>query len=142
MLETQIRRPPAFGDIVEAVDRADDSASAILEGVDIGQNCDARAARSFEDDLPIAHRQAGAQDFSHWRIGARKRSAVEAVHANEAEESFVRFTGFGGAAPELGGAAIVAKDKAVLIANIDGGRKQIPKRFGQPKQMLIKNVRW
>src|SRR5262249_47669828 len=71
----------ALGDVLEAIDRAENIPVAVLERADVDEHDAARAIRTFDHDLLVLHGLATAENLAHRTIGVLYYTAVEMVHA-------------------------------------------------------------
>ena len=120
----------ALGDILKAIDRADDVAIAVLEGFDVDERDAAHAARPLDMDFLLAQGNAGTQHLGHRAFMVRQQAAVGPEHFIGAAIPFVGIAKLGRPAPQFGGAAVIAKHQPLAVANIDGERHL----FEQPRR--------
>src|SRR5262245_12100005 len=92
-------RPPAFGDVLKAIDRAYDVSIAILDCFDVNERDAARTVRPFDVDFLLAHGNSAPQHLGHGAFMGWERTAIGAVHSIRSAKSFIGIAEFRRPAP-------------------------------------------
>src|SRR5688500_13214837 len=97
----------AFGDVVEAIDRARDLSVLALEWPDVHDHRDPRAIRPLDDHFAVARfDDLAVHHLSHGALLVRHVAAVGAEQLERAAETFVGLSDRRLTAPQLRGAAV------------------------------------
>ncbi len=133
--------PPVFAQILEAIDRTDGNAVVIEDGIDICQNRNAGPIGPFQDQVPIAHRPAAAQNLDHRQFVLAERTPIflEQV-AGSPVAGYIRCQ-IRRAAPHFGRAAVKSYHPAVAIADADRNRQPIPQGGRRPTKRVLQNLK-
>src|ERR1700730_17037996 len=130
-----------LGFLAEDIHGSGDAAEAVLDRFDVYQRHNARTAGPLDDDFLIAHPLPSRKHFGHWAFRMRDQSALQAVKAIGAAETNRGIADLRRTTPQLRGGAVVADDKAILIADIDADRQQIQQAIGKVQHTLVKQDR-
>jgi hypothetical protein len=124
------RHALALGDVLDAVDRADDTTLSIAQRLDVEQHHDPGAVRPLDHDLGVADRLARLQHASH--RGLLQDLAIGVVEPRRGGELLVGFAGRGFAAPDFRRAPVVLDDPRLGIADPGRHRQKLedPAGFG------------
>src|SRR6267154_4307501 len=116
----------ALCDIVEAVDRARDFSSVVLQWSNIHDDNNPRAIGPLNMHFRIVRaRHLASQNVAHRTLLVWHETAVWAVQLERATEPFVGVPAFRFAAPQFRCAVVVIPDHTRDIARIDGDGSQI-----------------
>ncbi len=133
-LAQRLLAPLELGDVLEAINAADDLAGAVEQRVNIGEDGGAAAVGPLDDDFAVPHRQTGAQHLGHRRFGRRQRRATGAIGLVAAAIALPALAER--ASPQLGGAAIVLHDDAVAVARVNANGQPVEKAVPRLERLL------
>ena len=124
----------ALGDVLEAVDGADQLALRIEQRIDVEQHDDLLAVGALDRHLLVADRPAGLQHLGE--LGARQLLALAAEELALRGELVVGLARLRRAAPELHGALVVLHDPAGGVADAGRDRQQFEDFVGGPQRLF------